>query len=190
MTQPPSNHERPGWLKQARRFFPNAIFATLMSIAFAVVGFVLLRAAGEGPAFLVYPSLLIFGGAVYSGAAAGSHIADRVKGVPKTRSKPVASKPTFAILVFMNGVMSWMMLTAVNFLPARTPSSEESFNPIYIPLALAILCTVYIGVHGRKVIREHFSQPGDRNFELTGWQAFWVVVLILFWSGMVTAVLL
>ena len=47
MTQPPSNQERPGWLKQARRFFPNAIFATLMSIAFAVVGFVLLRAAGE-----------------------------------------------------------------------------------------------------------------------------------------------
>ncbi len=190
MTQPPVNQERPAWLKQARRFFPNSIFASLMAIAFTVVGCILIRAGAlEGPAFLFFLGLLMLGGTVFSGAAAVSFVADRMKGVQKTRSKPVESKPTFAIIVFLNGVMSWMLLTFVGFLPTRTPSSEESFDPIYIPLGLAILCTIYMGVHGRKVIREHFSQQRPGNFELTGWQAFWVVVLILFWSGMVTAVI-
>lgn len=171
-----SRHQ-PYWLCQAKRLFPHPLFAGCISLACLLVGIlfagVAINVVDCWP--MGIPSVLFFGVSIATAFAAFTPSGKE----PRTVSGNVqTNKPTFAILVLLIGVYSWLLTLAMHIF-------DDFFNnglgltKYFVTLGIAIASTLFMQIHGKRVIREHFGAKGGRNLELSGWQALYVVIFVV-----------
>jgi Ca2+/H+ antiporter len=178
LTLPPSNQSRPYWLWQTKRLFPSRVFAFVVGLAGLVVGFlfggVALNVQGCWP--MAIPSVIFFlGAAAIVSSAFVSPNEDDSQHEPANRQ---SDKPTFAIIVLLIGVYSWLLTLSMHIFRAFFKNGPGS-TKYYVTLAIAILATLFMKAYGKRVVSQHFGRQGGRHLEIDGWQAFCVVVLVL-----------
>ena len=124
---------------------------------------------------MAIPSLLFFAGALATLCAVvtepNSEFTEDHLGNPQTE------KPTFAVIILLVGIYSWMLSLAMHFHGAffngLTPTKY------YLTLGIAISSTLFMQFYGKQVIRKHFGQSGGRNLEISAGQAMSVILLLI-----------
>jgi hypothetical protein len=179
--EPESPKCHPYWLRKTKRLFPHPLFAGCISVACAVVGIlfagVALNVAGTWP--VIFPSILFFAGALATASAA----------ITRSHSEPSnaiaasqQSKPTFAIFVLLVGIYSWLLTVAMHVFDLFFKNGPGSVK-YFVTLGIAITCTLFMQLHGKRVIRKHFGPTGHRNPELSSRQAIYITVFVVFVGG-------
>jgi hypothetical protein len=171
-------NRQPYWLWKTKRLFPHPLFAGCVSAASIVVGILFMGCAiaiGVWPMGVV--SLLFFGGAYATAAAAISRSPNDPVAEKVYTARFQKNKPTFAILVLLISVYTWLlgfaMLVADLFFKVDPGSIKYG-----VTLAIAIASTIYLRMHGNRIVREHFGANGGRKLELTSRQAMYVSLFV------------
>lgn len=177
MSEPRSSRRQPYWLWQTRRLFPHPLFAGCISLACLLVGIlfggVAVNVAGCWP--MGIPSALFFAG---SFAAASAALTRSDKERPTVSGDVQTNKPTFAILVLLIGIYSWALTLAMHVFHAFFKNGPGSIK-YFVTLGIAISSTLFMQMHGKRVVHEHFGARGGRNLELSGRQAFYVALFLV-----------
>lgn len=172
-----SNHQS-YWRWKIKRLLPNPVFAGVIGFACFVVGVlfagVSLNVAGCWP--MALPSLLFFAGSFLAAVAVVTKH-DQASTVEHSNNVQTR-KPTFAIIVLLIGVYSWLLTVAMHVLGGVFFNGLDSLK-YFLTLGIAIASTLYMKFHGQRVVRHHFGTEGGRNLELSAGQAIRVVVLVV-----------
>lgn len=157
--------------------FPHPLFAGCISLACLLVGILF-----AGVALIVPGSwpMGIASGLFFAGffATASAAISGRDKTPPNVSHGVQRDKPTFAILVLLIGVYSWLLTWAMHIFDAFFKNGPGS-TKYFVTLGIAISSTVFMQVRGKRVIREHFGAQGGRNLELSSRQAIYVAIFVV-----------
>lgn len=181
MNQPDYPKRQPYWLWQTKRLFPHPLFAGCISIACLTVAILF---AGVAVSVPVWPmgiaSALFFAGAFATAAAAVTKSRERTptRAEDFTWGSGQTRTPTFAILVLLIGVYSWLLTLAMHVFGALFKNGPGSVK-YYLTLGIAIASTLYMQFHGKRVVRRHFGARGGRNLVLSTGQAVYVVVFVV-----------
>lgn len=121
----------------------------------------------------------IFFATSYATAAAACSLAKKKRpGVAEFRTVPRQEKPTFAVIVLLIGVYSWLLTIAMHVFEAFFKNGPNS-PKYYVTLGIAIAATLFMQVYGKRVVRQYFGRKGGRNFDLTKWQAGYVAMFVM-----------
>jgi hypothetical protein len=173
-----ANQIRPYWLWKTKRLFPSRLFAVVIGLACLTVGVlfagVALNVDGCWP--MAIPSLLFFGGFIATTVSAC--VSPNQNNTQHDTGPGQSDKPTFAILILLVGVYSWMLTLSMHIFRAFFKNGPGSIK-YYVTLAIAISATLFMKSYGNRVVRKHFGLQGGRNLEIDGWQAFYVVLFVV-----------
>ena len=173
----PGFSPRPYWLVKTKRLFPHPLFAGCVSLAFLVVGILFAGVAinVEGAWLMGVPSALFFLGC-FATAVAVITPSHREPQDASHSAQPAHS--TFAIFVLLIGLYAWLLTFAMHVFGAFLKNGPGS-PKYYVTVGLAIASTVFMQVHGNRVVREHFGATGARGLEITGQQAMYVTIFVV-----------
>lgn len=178
MTSPAPNQSRPYWLWKTKRLFPSRLFAAVVGLAALVVGFLFAGVAMnvEGCWPMAIPSLIfLLGAAAIISSAFVPPNESNSKYEPAIRQ---SDKPTFAIMVLLISVYSWLLTFSMHIFRAFFKNGPGS-TKYYVTLTIAVLATLFMRAYGKRIVSQHFGGRGGRNLEIDGWQAFCVLVLVV-----------
>ena len=125
---------------------------------------------------MAIPSFLFFAGALVTFCAA---VTESNSEFTENRSEdPRPEKPTFAIIIFLISIYSWLLSLGMHFFGGffngLTPTKY------YLTLGIAISATAYMKFRGNKIIREYFGPTPDlRKLEITSGQAAYIMIFLL-----------
>ena len=128
---------------------------------------------------MIFPSLLFFAGAFATASAALARSNTEPSDAIDTLQE---SKPTFAIFILLAGVYSWLLTIAMHVFDLFFKNGPGSVK-YYVTLGIAITCTLFMQLHGKQVIRKHFGTTGHLNPELSGRQAVYITVFVVFFGS-------
>ena len=127
---------------------------------------------------MAIPSIFFFAG-VFATASAALTRSNKASAADTAYSSNVqTNKPTFAIIVLLIGVYSWMLTFAMLVFAAffkNGPGSAKYFGT----LGIAISSTLFMLIYGKRVVRQHFASRGGRNLEISAGQAACVVIFVV-----------
>lgn len=87
-------------------------------------------------------------------------------------------KPTFAILILLFGVYSWVLTLGMHVFTVFFKNGPGSFK-YFVTLGLAISSSLFMQVYGKQVIRRHFGVSGGRKLELSNRQAIYITMFVV-----------
>lgn len=170
-----NNQQEPKWLLRTKRLFPHPLFSGGTSIAFLILAIIFI---GVGISERIWPmacvAFVFLTACIITAVATVSHVRNRHLGAA---TQPVAegtAKPTFAIMILLVGIYSWLLTAAMHIFNAIFPNGPGSLK-YNLTLALAISATVFMRLFGYRLLRKHFGRRGGRGLELTPRQAVYVV---------------
>lgn len=178
VSDPRTSRLQSAWLRQTKRLFPHPLFAGCISVACLLVGILLAGAAivVRGAWFMAIPSLAFLAGCFATAAAAI---------IPDAKESPVAShqveerKPTFAIFVLLISIYSWLLMIGMTIFRVFFNNGPGS-TKYYVTLGIAISSTIFMKVYGRRIVQEYFGAMGGKRIELSGRQAIYVTLFVMF----------
>ena len=145
----------------------------LVGVLFAGVAFTV---RGCWP--MAIPSVLFFVGAFATASAALTRSNKASAGDAGYSTNVQTNKPTFAIVVLLIGVYSWILTLAMHAFHAFPKNGPGSFK-YYVTLGIAFSSTLFMRVYGRGLIRQHFGARGGRGLTLRSGQIAYVVIFVL-----------
>ena len=169
--------QHPNWLRQIKRLFPNRLFAGAASFACLLVGILLAGVAlnVQGAWIMGIPSILFFLGCLATACAA---IIPPVEATSRSSSNAQTGKPTFAILVLLIGLYSWMLTAAMHIFQAFFKNGPGT-TKYYVTLGIALTSTLFMKLYGGQIVRKHFGNLGGRNLELDAAQVVYVTLFVV-----------
>ncbi len=182
MAQSAPLEDPPYWLWQTKRLFPHPIFAGCVSFACLLVAILFAGLAISMHIWLIGIVSFVFLCATYATAVAAISHAKDSRSTPKQQPHHSRqAKSTFAIMVLLIGVYSWLLTIAMHVFDAFFKNGPGSLK-YYITLGIAFASTLFMQIYGKRVVRHHFGTIGGRNFVLSTKQAFYVVIFVLGFS--------
>jgi len=121
------------------------------------------------------PSVLFFAGCIATAYAA---ITPSEKGPLSESHNIQTDKPTFAVIVLLIGVYSWLLTLAMHIFEGFFKNGPGSIK-YFVTLGIAISSALFMQRYGKRVVREHFDALGGRNLVLSGRQAFYVTLFVV-----------
>jgi hypothetical protein len=121
------------------------------------------------------PSVLFFAGCLATASAAITPSDKEPATVPRNVQ---SNKPTFAIFVLLVGVYSWILTLAIHIFDAFFKNGLGS-TKYFVTLGIAISCTVFMQIYGKRIVREHLGVRGGRNLEISGRQAVYIAIFVV-----------
>ena len=169
--------QHPNWLRQTKRLFPNRLFAAVVSFASLLVGILLAGVAlnVQGAGIMGVPSILFFLGSLAT-ACAATVPPDEV--ASRSSSNAQTGKPTFAILVLLISVYSWLLTAAMHIFHTFFKNGPGT-TKYYVTLGIALTSTLFMKLYGGQIVRKHFGKLGGRNLELDTAQAIYVTLFVV-----------
>ena len=179
MDEPTNESQHPAWLVQTKRLFPHPLFAGCISLACLLVAILFVGVAIAGRIWpMLLASLIFLAGSFAAAAAALTKNVVPHSAHAGDSSHLQTNKPTFAILVLLVGIYSWVLTFAMHIFDAFIKNGPGS-TKYYVTLGIAISSTIFMQVHGKRLVREHFGKMGGRNLLLESRQIKYVVAFIL-----------
>ena len=176
MNVPEAPKHLPLWLWQTKRLFPHPLFAGCISLACALVGILFAGIVIIEPRFwpVGFLSVLFLAGSFATAAATSTRLDKERLSLPIDVQ---TNKPTFAIVVLLISIYSIILTLGMHVFEGFFNNGPAS-TKYYVTLGIAISSALYMQIHGKKVVREHFGSMGGRKLELTGWQSLYVVLFM------------
>jgi len=179
MEDPRSTRIDSRWLWQTKRLFPHPVFAGCISFSCALVTLLL---AGVGITQQIWPiagASAAFLVLAYATCIAAFSLAKEKRAsiaTPQIAQQP--SKPTYAVMVLLVGVYSWLLTIAIHVFGAFFKNGPGSLK-YFVTLGIAISATLFMQVRGKRIVRSHFGRAGGRNLTLDSRQVGYVCLLVL-----------
>jgi hypothetical protein len=179
MNQSKHRSGQPYWLWQTKRLFPHPVFAGCISFACLLVTILF---AGVAISERIWPmgiaSAIFLAGTCATAAAAFTGTKDKRSANQQDSTHPQAYKPTFAVLVLLIGVYSWLLTIAMHVFDTFFKNGPGSLK-YFVTLGIAVAATLFMQVYGKRVVRQHFGTMGGRNLTLNSRQVGYVVVFVM-----------